>query len=65
VLIADQFYHAAAVLGAPAAEWPSLDLVAIHGRALVDGAEKNAGRGGELLVEMRFDGLPPVDARFI
>ncbi len=49
VLIADQFYHAAAVLGAPAADWRSLDLVAIEGRALVDGAEKNIGRGAELL----------------
>ena len=48
-LIADQFYHAAAVLGAPPADWRSLDLVAIEGRALVDGAEKNVGRGAELL----------------
>jgi 2-keto-4-pentenoate hydratase len=49
VLIADQFYHAAAVLGEPAADWRALDLVTIQGRALVDGAEKNAGRGAELL----------------
>lgn len=48
-LIADQFYHAAAVLGAPAADWRSLDLIAITGRALIDGVEKNAGRGEELL----------------
>jgi 2-keto-4-pentenoate hydratase len=48
-LIADQFYHAAAVLGAPGPDWRALDLVAIEGRALVDGVERNAGRGGELL----------------
>jgi 2-keto-4-pentenoate hydratase len=48
-LVADQFYHAAAVLGPPLAQWQALDLVAITGRALVDGAEKNAGRGEELL----------------
>jgi len=48
-LIADQFYHAAAVLGAPATDWRALDLVAIEGRALVDGVQRNAGRGAELL----------------
>jgi len=48
-LIADQFYHAAAVLGEPATDWRALDLVAITGRALVDGVERNAGRGEELL----------------
>jgi 2-keto-4-pentenoate hydratase len=48
-LIADQFYHAAAVLGEPAADWRTLDLVAIQGRAVVDGTERNAGRGAELL----------------
>jgi 2-keto-4-pentenoate hydratase len=48
-LTADQFYHAAAVLGAPPTDWRGLDLIAIEGRALLDGAEKNAGHGGELL----------------
>jgi len=48
-LIADQFYHAAAVLGAPAADWRALDLIAIKGRALIDGVERNAGHGAELL----------------
>jgi 2-keto-4-pentenoate hydratase len=48
-LIADQFYHAAAVLGAPATGWRSLDLLAIKGRALIDGTERNAGHGAELL----------------
>jgi len=48
-LVADQFYHAAAVLGAPAADWRALDLIAIKGRALIDGVERNAGHGAELL----------------
>jgi 2-keto-4-pentenoate hydratase len=108
-LIADQFYHAAAVLGEPATDWRVIDLVAIEGKALVDGTERNAGRGAELLgdplrglvwlagnsvaaafgglragqvvmlgsvtppvwiqgpcrVEMRFDGLAPVELRFV
>jgi 2-keto-4-pentenoate hydratase len=48
-LIADQFYHTAAVLGAPAADWHALDLLAITGHALRDGVEQNSGRGEELL----------------
>ena len=48
-ITADQMYHAAAVLGAPAADWPALDLIAIEGRALIDGVQRNAGRGAELL----------------
>ena len=48
-LIADQFYHTAAVLGAPAADWHALDLIAITGHALRDGVEQNSGRGEELL----------------
>ena len=48
-LIADQVYHAAAVLGDAAADWRDLDLVAIEGRALLDGIVRNSGRGGELL----------------
>jgi 2-keto-4-pentenoate hydratase len=106
-LIADQVYHAAAVLGTAPASWRSLDLAAIPGRILVDGVERDRGRGGELLghpmaalawlagsavpaafgglragqvvmlgsvvptlwldapctVEVRFDGLPAVQAR--
>ncbi len=48
-LIADQFYHAAAVLGGPATEWRTLDLIGITGHALVDGEERNSGKGSELL----------------
>jgi 2-keto-4-pentenoate hydratase len=48
-ITADQMYHAAAVLGAPAADWQALDLIAIEGRVLIDGGQRNAGRGAELL----------------
>lgn len=48
-MIADQVYHAAAVLGDPPADWRGLDLLTIEGRALLDGVQKNAGRGAELL----------------
>jgi 2-keto-4-pentenoate hydratase len=48
-LIADQFYHTAAVFGPPVADWRAINLIAITGRALVDGIERNNGRGEELL----------------
>lgn len=48
-LIADQFYHAAAVIGPPGDEWRRLDLVAIEGRVLRDGKLVNSGKGAELL----------------
>ncbi len=48
-MIADQFYHAAAVIGAPPADWRRLDLPALEGRAIVDGTQRNAGKGADLL----------------
>jgi 2-keto-4-pentenoate hydratase len=48
-LLADQVFHAAAVLGAPAAGWQALDLAAVPGRMTVDGREVGAGRGADLL----------------
>jgi 2-keto-4-pentenoate hydratase len=48
-LIADQVFHAAAVLGAPHAGWRVLDLVPLAGRIMVDGQERGAGKGGDLL----------------
>jgi 2-keto-4-pentenoate hydratase len=48
-LIADQFYHAAAVLGEARPDWRTIDLVDIEGRASLDGQQRNAGRGRELL----------------
>ncbi len=47
-VIADQFYHAAAVIGAPPADWRALDLHAIEGRAEIAGTVRNSGRGAEL-----------------
>jgi 2-keto-4-pentenoate hydratase len=48
-LIADQVYHAAAVLGDPPPDWRALDLRAIPGRISVDGNERANGRGADLL----------------
>ena len=48
-LIADQVFHAAAVLGEPAADWRERDLAALPGRIAVDGAERGRGLGGDLL----------------
>ncbi len=48
-LVADQVYHAAAVLAAPPSDWRGLDLGAIRGRFLIDGEEKAAGHGRDLL----------------
>ncbi len=47
-LVADQVYHAAAVLAGPA-EWRNLDLGAVRGRFLIDGEEKSSGHGRDLL----------------
>jgi 2-keto-4-pentenoate hydratase len=48
-LIADQVYHGGAVLGAPAPDWRARDLGAIAGRITVDGTERGAGTGADLL----------------
>lgn len=48
-LIADSVFHAGGVTGAPASGWPGLDLPATRGRLLVDGVERAAGLGAELL----------------
>lgn len=48
-LLADQIYHAAAILGPPAANWRALDLAAVPGRITIDGAEMGAGTGADLL----------------
>ncbi len=49
LLVADQVFHAAAVLGAPEANWRALDLDALPGRILVDGEERGHGLGRDLL----------------
>ncbi len=48
-LIADQVFHRAGVLGAPAREWRGADLGAIKGRMTVDGALRGEGAGADLL----------------
>jgi 2-keto-4-pentenoate hydratase len=48
-LIADQVFHAGAVLGMPVAGWRDLDLVSIAGRMTVNGIEVGRGHGGDLL----------------
>jgi 2-keto-4-pentenoate hydratase len=48
-LIADQFFHAACVLGAPASGWREADLGAIRGRITVNGALRGEGVGADLL----------------
>ena len=48
-LVADQVFHAGAVLGAPFAGWRDLDLLALAGSIWVDGVQRGAGCGGDLL----------------
>ena len=48
-LLADQMYHAAAVIGVPAPGWRDLDLAAIAGRISVNGQQKANGIGADLL----------------
>jgi 2-keto-4-pentenoate hydratase len=49
-LIADQVYHAAAVLGEPAMpDWRSLDIGTLRGRLVVDGHVRDEGVGADLM----------------
>ena len=48
-LIGDQVYQAAAVAGADAADWRTLDLPAIRGRIALDFETRDEGIGAELL----------------
>lgn len=48
-LIADQMFHAAAVLGTPEADWRSLDLKTISGRINVNQCLRGDGKGAELM----------------
>ena len=48
-LIADQVFHAGGVLGAPAADWRTLDLAATRGRLSVNGEVRGEGVGADLL----------------
>lgn len=48
-LIADQVFHAGAVLGVPCATWRSLDLAALPGAIRVAGEVRGEGHGRDLL----------------
>lgn len=48
-LVADQVYHAGAILGAPCLGWRDLDLPGLAGTVSVDGRERGAGQGADLL----------------
>jgi 2-keto-4-pentenoate hydratase len=71
-MVADQMFHAAAVLGAQGdVDWRGLDLVALAGGISIDGEPRSGGVGGDLLghplnslcwlagssLARRFDGL--------
>jgi 2-oxo-3-hexenedioate decarboxylase/2-keto-4-pentenoate hydratase len=48
-LIADDFFDAGCVLGAPVADWQSIDLAALHGRMTINGADVGQGIGGDIM----------------
>jgi 2-oxo-3-hexenedioate decarboxylase/2-keto-4-pentenoate hydratase len=48
-LIADDFFDAGCVLGAPVTDWRSLDLRSVQGYTQIDGVEVGRGRGGDVM----------------
>jgi 2-keto-4-pentenoate hydratase len=48
-LVADDFFAAGCVLGAPVARTAAPDLLAVQGRALINGAEAGRGTGADVL----------------
>jgi 2-oxo-3-hexenedioate decarboxylase/2-keto-4-pentenoate hydratase len=48
-LIADDFFDAGCVLGAPVREWRALDLTALTGVTLINGVEVGRGRGADVM----------------
>lgn len=49
VLIADDFFQSACVLGAEVTHWRDLDLAATEGRVYIDGSQQGSGLGEEVL----------------
>ena len=47
-LLADQMFHAAAILGEPMQDWRLLDLASLHGEIIVDGEVYDSGEGRDL-----------------
>lgn len=48
-LVADDFFNAACVLGAPVEDWRALDLAGLRGRMSINGTEVGVGKGGDIL----------------
>ena len=48
-MVADQVFHAAAVLGEPVSSWRELNLLGIEGRMTINGVERDRGFGRDLL----------------
>ena len=48
-LIADNFFHAGCVLGPAVERWQDLDLAAVEGVTLIDGAEMGRGHGADVM----------------
>jgi 2-keto-4-pentenoate hydratase len=48
-LIADDFFNAGCVLGAPVETWREFDLAALRGRMTINGVEVGTGHGGDIL----------------
>ncbi len=48
-LIADDFFNAGGVLGAPVRDWRRLDLASLAGRMRINGEEVGVGRGADIL----------------
>lgn len=48
-MVADQVFHAAAILGEPYPDWRELDLLGLEGQLTVDGAVRGEGYGRDLL----------------
>ncbi len=48
-LIADDFFQAGAVLGAPVTDWRGLDLAGVGGRMTINRAEVGQGTGGDVM----------------
>lgn len=49
LMIADDFFHSAAVVAPPVAAWRDLDLAALAGTTLTDGVMAGTGRGANVL----------------
>ena len=49
MLIDDDFFHKACVLGSPITEWRDIDLSTVKGRTLIDGVEKGSDTGADVM----------------